>query len=385
MRRTILCIAVISTFLLLSSCVETNYLEKQGLITGVGYDQAQEKDKIAGTIVFYQFNPAMKNLSTVITGNANTSKGIRLRANMESDHNLVSGQLRVALYGEEIAKKGISPLVDTLSRDASIGNMIYLAVASPSAEEILSFQPKSQPVNMGTYLYNLIQISIKNETIPNPTLQSFTTSYGSVGKDAILPQLSIIEDKVGIDGFALFSDDRKVGVLDREKIFYVRSLVNELKAGNTEVELSTKPFEKEIKEAASYSEEEKEIEEKLHITMDNIKSKHKIDVTDKRKPSFDIKLTLESRILEMTVPFNLSEPAVLKKVEKEMEKSIKEEGLSVIKELQEKGTDPIGFGAHYRAVSREKELTKKMWSEIYPNAEFNFNVDVTIIRTGIID
>ncbi|WP_409250944.1 Ger(x)C family spore germination protein [Bacillus sp. SCS-153A] len=384
MRRLSLLMGIIAASLLLSSCVETNYLEKQGLITGIGYDQSEEKDKISGTLVYYQFNPAMKNLSTVITGVGETSKGIRHGANLESDHNLVSGQLRVVLYGEEIAKKGISSLVDTLSRDASIGNMIFLGVGTPTAEEILSFQPKSQPANMGTYLYNLFQANIKNETIPNPTLQEFMTRFGSVGKDAILPQIAIIQDKIGIDGFALFSDDRQVGVLDREKIFYVRSLMDQLKASSAEVELPTEPFEKEIKEAASSTEDEKH-QEKLHFMLDNIKSNHKIEVTDKSKPSFNIKLKLESRILEMTVPFNLSEAAVLKKVEDVMAKAMEEKAMKVLKEIQETGSDPIGFGSHYRAISRDTKLTKEMWSEIYPKAEFNLDIEMKIIRTGIID
>ncbi|MGF2616610.1 Ger(x)C family spore germination protein [Rossellomorea vietnamensis] len=388
MKKLPLIFSILLASTLLSSCVETRYLEKQGLITGVGYDVSEKESKIKGTIVFYQFNPSMKNLSTVISSDAETSKGIRMSANMETDHNLVSGQLRVALYGEEIAKAGINSLVDSLSRDASIGNMIFLAVASPTANEILSFQPKSQPTNMGTYLYNLMQLNIQNEVIPNPTLQEFMTSYGSVGKDPILPYLSIVKGKVGITGFALFSDDKQVGVLEREKIFYVRSLLNSLKTGTTEVEIPRDKFEKEIEQAEpqrNHKDEENTMEENFHITMDNIKNDYKINLVDKSIPSFDIKLELESRILEMTVPLNLSEAKVLRKLESELENSMREEGMKVIRELQETGSDPIGFGTHYRASSRGKEVTKKIWAEKYPEAEFNLNIELKIVRTGIID
>lgn len=383
---------LISTFLiaslLLSSCVETRYLEKQGLITGVGYDHSDKEGKIKGTIVFYQFNPSMKNLSTVISTEADTSKGIRMFANMETDHNLVSGQLRVALYGEEIAKKGINSLVDSLSRDASIGNMIFLAVAEPRASDILSFQPKSQPTNMGTYLYNLMQLNIQNEVIPNPTLQEFMTSYGSVGKDAILPYLSIVQGKVGITGFALFSDDKQVGVLDREKIFYVRSLLNSIKTGGTEVEIPKKVLKKEIEMAEPERTKENKAEteeDSMHISMDNITNNYKIKVIDKDTPSFHIDLKFESRILEMTVPLTLSEAEVLKKLENEIEKSMEKKGMEVIKELQKIGSDPIGFGSYYRASSRGKKVTKKMWSDKYAEAEFDLNIDLKILRTGIVD
>ncbi|MGM0845272.1 MAG: Ger(x)C family spore germination protein [Bacillota bacterium] len=387
MKKLILITGVIMTSLLLSSCVETRYLEKQGLITGVGYDQSEEEGKIKGTTVFYQFNPSMKNLSTVISADADTSKGVRMFANFETDHSLVSGQLRVALYGEEIAKKGINSLVDSLSRDASIGNMIFLAVANPNASDILSFQPKSQPTNMGTYLYNLIQLNIQNESIPNSTLQQFMTSYGSVGKDAILPYLSIIEGKVGITGFALFSDDKQVGILDREKIFYVQSLLDSIKTGSTEVKIPREIFKKEIEQAEPERAVKEEEEEKteMHITMDNISNDYKIKLIDTNKPSFDINLEIEARILEMTVQLNLSEAEVLRKLEKELEKSMEKKGMEVIQELQETGSDPIGFGSYYRASSRGVEVTKKMWADKYPEAEFNLSIDVKIVRTGIID
>jgi spore germination protein len=386
MKKITLLMVVLSAALLLGSCVETRYLEKQGLITGVGYDKSEEEDRISGTIVFYQFNPSMQNLSTVISGDADTSKGIRIAANFESDHNLVSGQLRVALYGEEIAKEGISSLVDSLSRDAAIGNMTYLAVADPTAKEILSFQPKSQPTNMGTYLYNLMQLNIQNEVIPNPTLQEFMTRFGSVGKDAILPYLSIMDGKVGIKGFALFSDDKQVGLLEREKIFYVRSLVDRIKTGSTEVEIAKKNFEKEIKEAqADKIEQDDDEDPKMHITMDNIKNNYKINLLDENKPSFEVKLKLESRILEMTVPLNLSEAPVLKKLEEELEKSMEKKGMDVLKEIQETGSDPIGFGSYYRAAIRGKKVTKKMWAEKYPSADFKLDIDLKIVRTGIID
>jgi spore germination protein len=383
LKKIPLFLMIVIASMILSSCVETRYLEKQGLITAVGYDQSEEENQMTGTIVFYQFNPSMVNLSTVISAEADTSKGIRKSANMESDHNLVSGQLRVAVYGEGIAKSGISALVESLTRDASIGNMVFLAVAAPSAKEILSFQPKSQPTNMGTYLYNMLQLNVKDETIPNPTLQEFLTSYGSVGKDAILPYLSIIEGKIGIAGFSLFSDDKQVSVLDREKIFYIRTLLDQINTGSTEVSIPKDNLIKELK--AAEPEEEPKEGEMLHIMLDNIKSRQKIKVTNKNTPAFDIRLKLELRILEMSAPLNLSEEPVLRKLEKELEKTMEKKGTDILNEVKEIGSDPIGFGSHYRAVTRGKEVTKEDWKEKYPEAEFNFDIDVKIIRTGVID
>ncbi|MHC8522182.1 Ger(x)C family spore germination protein [Rossellomorea sp. H39__3] len=228
-----LCI-LCSCLLFLTGCLETKYLEKLGLITAVGYDK-EDDNKIKGTTVLYQFNPSMDEVEKTLTTTARTTKGVRLSQNLETDHKLVSGQLRVAVYGRDIAEEGIAHLVDTLERDSSIGNMVYLAVADSSAEEILTFPLKEEPSNTGTYLYNLIQQNVDGETIIAPTLQEFVTDYGSVGKDAILPMLSITDGDLGVEGFALFDEDRFVQSVGKEKFFYIRSLIEKYEVGSVEL------------------------------------------------------------------------------------------------------------------------------------------------------
>lgn len=138
MKKKLSCFLLCLSVFFLSSCVETKYLEKLGLITAVGYDQA-DGERIKGTIVLYQFNPAMEDVEKILTSESKTSKGIRLSQNLETDHKLVSGQLRIAVYGKELAKKGIAHLVDTLERDSAPG--IWCTWELPKTQ-----QKKSSPI-----------------------------------------------------------------------------------------------------------------------------------------------------------------------------------------------------------------------------------------------
>ncbi|MEI2663364.1 Ger(x)C family spore germination protein [Rossellomorea sp. LJF3] len=379
MNKVLLLILVCLPSIFLSSCVETKYLEKLGLITAVGYDQAED-DNITGTLVLYQFNPAMEDVEKVLSTTSKTSKGIRLSQNLESDHKLVSGQLRIVVYGRELAARGISHLVDTLERDSAIGNMVYLTIADTTAEEVLRYQTEEKPSNRGTYLYNLVRQNVESEMIVSPTLQEFITDYGSVGKDPILPLLTAANGKVGVDGFALFTRDRFIKEINKDRIFFIRSLMENYNAGSVEVELPLEKFKPYLSRLPAAPENNK-----VYMMIDSIKSSHKIQTEKKERASFKVELNLESRILEMTEELQLSKPNALHLVEEEVEKYIEENIRDTLLMLQEEGTDPIGFGMEYRSVRGHEDLTRKQWDKLYKEATFDVKVNSKIIRTGVID
>lgn len=379
MNKVLLLILVCFPSIFLSSCVETKYLEKLGLITAVGYDQAED-DKITGTLVLYQFNPAMEDVEKVLSTTSKTSKGIRLSQNLESDHKLVSGQLRIVVYGRDLAARGISHLVDTLERDSAIGNMVYLTIADTTAEEVLRYQTEESPSNRGTYLYNLVRQNVESEMIVSPTLQEFITDYGSVGKDPILPLLKAANGKVGIDGFALFTRDKFIREIKKDKIFFIRSLMEDYNAGNVEVELPLEKFKPYLSRLPAAPDDDK-----VYMMIDSIKSSHKIQTEKKERASFKVELNIESRILEMTEDLKLSEPKALQLVEEEVEKYIEKNIKDTLLMLQEEGTDPIGFGMNYRSVRGHEDLTREQWDKLYKEATFDVKVNNTIIRTGVID
>ncbi|MCR8847232.1 Ger(x)C family spore germination protein [Rossellomorea sp. SC111] len=379
MNKILLLFLICIPSVFLSSCVETKYLEKLGLITAVGYDQAED-DKLKGTLVLYQFNPAMEDVEKILSTTSKTSKGIRLSQNLESDHKLVSGQLRIVVYGRELAAKGISHLVDTLERDSAIGNMVYLTIADTTAEEILRYQTDERPSNRGTYLYNLVRQNVEAEMIVSPTLQEFITDYGSVGKDPILPLLTASNGKVGIDGFALFTRDKFIKEIKKDKIFFIRSLMEDYDAGSVEVELPLDKFKPYISSLPAVPHNDK-----VYFMIDSISSSYKIQTEKKERASFKVELNIESRILEMTEELKLSKPKALQLVQDEVEKYIEKNINDTLMMLQEEGTDPIGFGMVYRSIRGHEDLTRKEWDKLYKEATFDVNVNNKIIRTGVID
>jgi spore germination protein len=230
---------MLASFILMSGCLQQKPLEELGLVTAMGYDK--EDEQLRGTIVYYEFDPLHTNNSKIVSTLANTIKGIRQKENLSSSRKLVSGQLRIAIYGEELAKEGIISYIDTLSRDSEVGTMVYLSVAENSAYDLINNSQQSQEItNVGTYLYDLISQNVEAESLVSPTLHEFMQCYYSEGRDPVLPMLDFTDDTLLIKGLALFKDEKMKGIIDIDKSFYLKLMLDPYRAGTIEIALPKK-------------------------------------------------------------------------------------------------------------------------------------------------
>jgi spore germination protein len=366
-----------------AGCVQQKPLEKLGLITTSGYD-LEGTNKIKGTIVVQKFDPMTQSATKVITSVANTSKGLRQRENLQSNQKLVSGQLRSVVYSRELAEKGIIQLVDTLNRDAAIGNMVYLTVADQSASQILEIEKNNKGgLNLGTYMYNLIKQNVEGEQVISPTLHEFNHNYYDIGKDPVLPVLKVKGKDVIISGVGLFKDDRLVDELKQGELFYLKILVDKYKAGTKELGFETSQLERLILKDENYT--QGPIYNKIYVTIDNIQTKTKIKLVDKKNFRFRVDVELGSRVLEMTQALDLGKPASVKFLEKKFDQSMKKKIEELLLRFQKLNIDPVGFGNEYEAHLRGETISTKGWEKKYKDATFEVHVNNTINRTGVID
>ncbi|KMJ59659.1 hypothetical protein AB685_01950 [Bacillus sp. LL01] len=364
--------------LILCGCVTQKPLEELGLLTAIGYDN--EDDQLKGTIVYYEFDPLHPNNTKMVTALAKTSKGIRYKENLSSSRRIVSGQLRVAVYGQDLAEEGIISVIDTLSRDAEVGTMSYLAVSSIPAHELFARSQESSDVtNAGTYLYNLIGQNVEAESLISPTLHEFMQYYYSEGRDAVLPLLNFKENTIIIEGLSLFQDDKVVGKIDTDSAFYLKLLMDPYEAGNVELTIPKKQVQKYI-----LTTNNKE-DEFVYMSLDHLRSKIEIKMTDNKKPSFLIKSKIMTRMQEITEDYDLGNPDGIKKIEEAISKEIARKLKEVIEMSREMGADPVGFGNYYRAKVGYDSFSKENWRKLYQDAEFKTEVEVEILRTGVMD
>lgn len=375
MRPTLTILLLGLNLIFLTSCVSKDQLEKLSLITAVGYDVGEEEDKMEGTTVIGQFDPSQKDVSEITSSSAHTSKMLRQKMNLGTKNKMVSGQLRVAVFGKELGESGdLINIIDTLSRDPVIGTMVFLGISDSTAKDILEVKP--QQGNIGYYLYELIQQNIRGELLLSCTLHEFLQDYYDPGRDPSLPYLESKNNKVEANGMALISGDKFSGRINAKESFYVKLLREKFKAGTIELKL---PIE-ELPEAMFMDKPKSDF---IYLNIDEIVSKSKIKVKDKSIPSFQIDVDMEIRLQEVTEDVMI-DPKSIAVLEKQINQVTSKELEEVIKKLQELKSDPVGFGGIYNA-ERGIQLKGNEWHDIFQKATFIIKMDSSILKTGVMD
>ena len=373
-KYLVILIIVVLSSTFLTSCAERNYLEDLGLQTALGYDLTKE-GKIKGTSVLHHFKQVGESPVQVLTATAETSKGFRQAMNLKTSKKLVSGQIRLALFGEETAKKGIISLLDSLSRDPKIGTMLYVAVAKGTAREVLSYNYKDIQ-NIGIYIYHTINQNIDGEQVVSPTLHEILYAYYSEGQDSVLPYIVQEKDKIEIDGMALFQGDKMVGTIEAREGFFLKLLRDRFEAGELELVLPKQNL-KQLKGPNKT--------ENIKINIDNIHSDTKIKLINKERPEFDVKIDITAKIQEISEEIDLGKPEAIKKLTQLITAQLEKEANLLMKKLQRLESDVVGFGRIYNHSIRGKHKTLDKWYPTYKEAKINITVNTSIMNAGVMD
>ncbi|MCR8842138.1 Ger(x)C family spore germination protein [Paenibacillus sp. SC116] len=359
--------------MVVTGCAESKIIDKLGILVAVGYDLTEQdsNDRIRTTVLSYK--PGATSTNTVPTSASNnTSKGVREKLSLRTSTKEVIGQLRVAAYGEPLVREGIITLTDTFQRDSEIGTSVYLVVAKDSAEQLLNAKNK-QRASTGDYLYELIKKNIESGIVPSPTLHNFLNAYYRAGKDPILPYIEVKGDEILISKLALMKDDRMIGSLNLSESFLVKAMMGSNHFLTHEIELNTDRLRKYYEPTF----------DKLYVTLSHIVTKSRIKLIHKDTPEFHIQIQLKGEMEEISDLVNLEKAEVIHALEREAEQTLKSEFEDVMKKLQTKQVDPVGFGSHYRSSVRVKDFTAKKWREMLKEARFEYDVKVTFVNVGI--
>jgi spore germination protein len=342
--------------LLLSGCVEKEIIDDINIEVGVGYDLAEdEKDKFRGTVLFQEFQPDQSVINRTFSGNGKLRQDIRLDVSKQTSEPVVTGGLKLAVFGPEVSRRGIIDLIDSFQRDASMGARVFVATTEGKTEDLLSGEYGTR--GNATYISNLIQHNIEHRDIPITNLHIFSRDYYQDGKDPFLPRLKQSgNDKVKIVGISLFHKDKEVAILPVKDLFYFKLLVDKYSEGNFDVKLK--------KEA--------------YAAVKSISSKNIVRVTNNHAT---ISINLEGIIREYTGDTLTRQ--IVGEVEKSLEKKIEKECLRLLQQFQDLGIDPVGLG--HKKKSQNRNFDFKKWDNEYKLLGFDVKCNVEIEETGVIE
>lgn len=374
MEKLKLSILILLVFVSLGGCAEPKLLEKIGLTTLVGYDFING-DNLSTTAVIRSVDPDFESNVEIISSENHSSKGTRTETNRKTSKKVMSGQMRVVLFGEELAKNNIAQFINTFSKDSSISGSVYIAVAEGETKPLLTYQYENIK-DIGQHVFKLLEQNIEGEQLVSPTLHEVAHDYYSVGKDLAIPIIKRDEELIAISGLALFNKGKMVGRLPAEDGFYVKITRDVYNAAM---------FETIINSDDLPSSKSKNTSDGIAVVLDTIQSKKDLILVNETTPEFDLNIEVSARLLETSADLGLGEPKNIVELEKAINKRMSSELSRVISYSQEVGSDVFGFGEHYRSSVRQSKLTHEKWHEIYKEAKINVNFDVKILRVGVFE
>ncbi len=369
-----LCLVMLS----LSGCVPGQQIEQLGIITSYGVDLLDEEEgTLDNTILYTQFDPEAPQPMQTIESTSSTYLDAISAANLKTSYKLVTGHISLKLFGKEMAEKGIMRLLSPHLRDAEEPANIYIAVGEPTAKEILMSKGIT---DVSKFLDQLFENNIREEILPKSNFMDFVHNVDDPGVDPIQPVITIKNDKPVIDQIGLFQQDQYVASISPDETFLVKLIIEDFRAGKREIILPRAPFDPFIQ-----NDTDEQPKEDLYLTLDEIRSSADISLEDKKQLHYQVNVDLEARLMESSEPIKIDSDKVLNLLETEMSRKFEEQYEQLTNKLKELNVDPIGFGTHYNAETKHEDLTDEKWRELFPTTTINYNVNVNIIRHGVIE
>ncbi|MGG1516027.1 Ger(x)C family spore germination protein [Paenibacillus oryzisoli] len=353
--------------------LKKNVLEDLGMTIAAGYDNL-DGESIKATYVLHQIDPNSKTPVMRLTSEAMTSKGARTAANRKSHKKIVSGQLRVAIFNEKLAKKGILPLVDTLFRDASISSTLYMAISKGDVEEVLMHKYPEIP-DVGAYIVENIHQNIIREQFISSTLHEFLSNFYSL-EDPMIPLLERKGDAIELKDVAVFRGDHMVGTVNPDETFYMKMIRDRYKAGSIELTLNVEDLGKIASQLK---------EKKVRIVIENIKSESKKKFVSQQPLKFQVDIRMKGMLTEVSAPLDLGNAEVIAALEQAISKKAEADVMELLHKLTALTSDPIGFGELMRSQVYRSHLTSESWHEMYPSASYDVHFDTRIARAGQVE
>ncbi|MGM7684302.1 Ger(x)C family spore germination protein [Cytobacillus sp. Hm23] len=351
-------------FLVLSGCYTSYGIDDLAMINAIGFDLSDEEEAYLSVTAVYPRATEKGSVYEVLSATGNSMKDVEIDNMGQSSLEIVNGQLEIMVFGEELAKQGIFPIVQTALRDPSIGSRVKFAMAREESSSILTTQLEKEP-NIGLYLDTMLTKFDKTFVFPSVNLYQFTRSYFDDGIDPYLPVFISTSDGIDFDSFALFDDDKLITTIDKKRAVYLFFLRENFKKGLLDVDLKKGDIAQ-------------------HIHLSYVRNKHKIHVTRDGENQFSVKIDIKvtGSLEEYTGDLKIEDTNEQKKLEKTIKKIVDKETTAVIEFLQENNVDTLGIGQKIRNSLTYDEWTNLEWDKVYPEVDVSIDSTIKIRNIG---
>ena len=395
-RLFIISLMIIVVLLSTSGCWNRRELTDLAIASAIGIDKTENGYQVSVQII----NPGQIATAGGQGGGGNDSpvttyydEGETLfetlrKLTKQVPRKIYYSHLSMVVFGEDVARDGISKTVDFLSRDHEMRSDFYIVIArETNAYNILSTYTSLEkiPANkMFSTLENSAQVWAATGKV---RLDQLISEIASQGTSLVLTGIRIEGEKekrdtpenvvqitqvasLKYDGMGVFKEDRLIGWLNEEESKGYNYTIGNVTS--TVIKLQNICKENE--------------DENLGIEVIKTDAKMKGQVQE-GKPKIDLMIKGEANVTDVECYIDLINNRTIEEIQNETNKTIKKNVEEAIKKAQtEYKIDIFGFGeAIYRSNPQYWREVKDNWDQEFENLTINVQVDMSIERIGTID
>lgn len=366
-----------------SGCYNYKELNSLAITSAIGIDKDENGYTVTAQVVNTQKEGTDNNStnSPKIVIYEHTSKTIQEAVRymvLESPKRLYPNHMQIFLIGEDVAKEGITNILDLFFRDSELQKNFYVLVAKEnSANEILKTL---------TPLDAVVSSNIKKSLETDSTIlgvtelveyDSLIDSYLNPNKEISLPSITLegkiegsdklenIEQsdsstKVVLSGMTIFKDDKMLGYLSKTQsiaLNFIKGYID-----NTLVKYKC---------------------DGGYVVVETSKAKSSIDIDD--DGNFKIKIKGDATINEVSCNIDLESNKELEKLNKKINNKVKENIENTINYVKEEyNSDIFGFLdiMYKNKNSLYKKMNKNWYKDGFKDSNIEVEVDIKIIEKG---
>ncbi|HHW47889.1 MAG TPA: Ger(x)C family spore germination protein [Clostridiaceae bacterium] len=364
--------------LLLTGCWNNRDLTEINIVAGIGLDRTED-GKVLLTVQVVE--PAA--IQTVSSGKGKGGGAQPKPVFVESfegetvfeairgilsivDKRLFFSTAQVLILGERLLQKGMVEVLDFFQRENDINyGMNILVAKGVTPGEILEIENDMDSIP-AVYIKETAENTVSRGTVKKTTLIDLIKDIDSGERQPAIGQITKAGDKeIRTEGVAVIKDEKLAGWLDPYETRGYMFAIGEVKSAIVNIPV-----------------------DKGKIAMEIIRSKGKAKVRfENGEPStLTIKVEVEANVGAYEGRGRLDSQDDLSILKEILKNEIKKEITQALEKAQkEYSSDIFGFGSYVHKYHPEYwKKVKKDWNDIFSKLPADIQVDVKVMRTGII-
>lgn len=332
----------------MTGCSNYHELNDLAIVSAIGIEKEEEKYKV--TLELYKEvkesnSGSASKESEDISGTGKSIDEAINNSSFTSEKLLYFSHIQAIIIDSDLAKEGISSIMDYLSRNTDLSFVSYVVISDDKKpSEILSKKDINNEI-IGDAISSIFNTTDQNNSafVYNKYFE-FLEEYINKNQDVYAPLIKVKDKQIVIEEMAVFKEDKMIDTLDSNKTKTFSLLSN-----NTD----------SLYYKLSYNDG--------YIVIRVFEGNSKIKIRD-GKIVIDINVT--SDIDEANTKINTLNDENIEKLNKKLEIDIKNDVKKLLKDLKEKDSDALGLNdVIYKTYGNLENDWKEMDIDIKVNNE----------------